>query len=140
MSFQNENTVWKGYTQLLLPLGHKADVNELTTLASLLVDNNRGEIEFIHVIKEGSYTELSREWRAGSKRVTDSHHLMMKKDIHSKKNIVQAHSIESGILSEAENIIADAIVLGWGPKPQSHISSMASHLLRDAKSDIIVYK
>lgn len=140
MSSENENGVWNGYKQLLLPLGHKADVNELTTLASLLVDKKRGKVEFVHVIEKGSYTTLSREWRTGSRRVSESHHIMMKKGIHSERNILKAESIEKGILNEAEEILADAIILGWGPKPRSHISSMASHVLRDAKSDIIVYK
>lgn len=131
---------WGGYRNILLPLGHKADVNNLTTLASLLVDHDQGKIDFLHVIEEGNYSHLPREWRTGSKRVTESHHMMMKKGIHSQKQIVTAKSIVAGILNTAGENDSDAIILGWGPKPKSSISNLASNILSQAGCDVIIFK
>lgn len=137
---ENSNNRWQGYKQILLPMGHKADVNNLTNLASLLVDKKEGSIEFVHILEEGNYTRLPHEWRTGSKRVTESHHKMMKRGIHSEGQIKTARSILTGILSEAEEINADAIILGWGPKPKSSISNLASNIMSKANCDVIVFK
>lgn len=140
MNEQSKESNWNGFEKLLIPLGHKADVNNLTTLASFLVDKDKGNIEFIHVIVEGGYSDLPREWRVGSKRVVESHHMMMKKGIQSEKKILTADSIEKGILKEAANKDMDAIILGWGPKPKSSISKLASKIMNKANCDVIIYK
>jgi len=131
---------WKGYQKLLIPLGHKSDINNLTNLASLLVDRENGEVDFLHVIREGSYSKLPREWRAGSKRVVDSHHMMIKKGISSNKKIITSESILKGVLQEAKESDAGAILLGWGPKPQSSISKFVSKMMKKAECDVIVFK
>jgi nucleotide-binding universal stress UspA family protein len=135
---QKEN--WPGYKSILLPLGHKADINNLTELVSYIIDRKKGLVKFIHVIKQGSYTALPREWRNGAKRVTDSHHKMMKYGIHSDREIVTSETIERGILESSFEMEADAIILGWGPKPSSKISKMASNILDNSQSDVIIYK
>ncbi|MFW5995863.1 MAG: universal stress protein [Halanaerobiaceae bacterium] len=131
---------FKGYKKLLLPLGHRADVNNLTLLTSMLINRDRGLVEFMHVIEEGSYSRLPGEWRTGSKRVTESHHRMMKMGINSKRQILTASSIIGGILKEVEKEEADGLVLGWGPKPKSSISSLVSKILEKAPCDVMVYK
>lgn len=139
MSSQNEERV-QGYEKLLLPLGHKSDVNDLTLLASVLVNKNCGIVEFMHIIKEGSYSRVPGEWRKGSKRVTESHHKMMEMGIKSQRKIVTASSIVGGITREAQEIEADGLILGWGPKPKSSISSLVSRILEKAPCDVMVYK
>ncbi|MFW6237906.1 MAG: universal stress protein [Halanaerobiales bacterium] len=136
----SEDTKFQGYKKLLLPLGHKADVNNLTLLAAQLIDKKQGEIEFMHIIEEGSYSRLPGEWRTGAKRVTESHHRMMEMGIHSKRQILTASSIIGGILKETEKEEADGLILGWGPKPKSSISSLVSRILEKAPCDVMVYK
>jgi nucleotide-binding universal stress UspA family protein len=131
---------WPGYKKILLPLGHKADINNLTELVSYIIDRRKGLVKFIHVIKQGSYIQLPSEWRTGAKRVTDSHHKMMEYGIHSDREIVTAETIERGILETSFDMEADAIILGWGPKPSSKISKMASNILDNSQSDVIIYK
>lgn len=134
------NEDWKGYKKILLPLGHKADINNLTNLTSYLIDKKSGLVELIHIMKQGNYSGLPKEWREGGKRVTDSHHRMMRLGIHSERKMTTAQSIERGILEEAYDIKADAIILGWGPKPKSKISNMASHIMNNSHSDVIIFK
>lgn len=140
MISKKENGKWLGYEQILLPLGHKADINNLTKLTSFLIEKRKGEVELMHVMPEGHYSRVPKEWREGSKRVTESHHKMMKLGIHSNRKMTTAKSVERGILEEAYDISADAIILGWGPKPKSNISSMASHIMNNSHCDVIVYK
>ncbi len=136
---KNEGS-WLGYKNILLPLGHKADINNLTNLTSYLIDKKDGEVELIHIMKEGNYSGLPKEWREGSKRVTESHHKMMRLGLHSKRKMTTAQSIGRGILEEAFEIDADSIILGWGPKPKSKISGMASKIMNNANCDVIIYK
>lgn len=131
---------WKGYKKLLLPMGHKADVNNLTTLASIILDKKEGKVDFLHVMEEGKYAHLPHEWRVGSKRVTESHHIMMKMGIKSERSIVTSSSILDGILDKSEQDNSDAIVLGWGPKPKSSISRLISRIMNKANCDVIVFK
>lgn len=137
---RNSGQKWPGYKQLLLPLGHKADINNLTSLASILVDNDLGNVEFLHVIEQGSYSRLPHEWRVGAERVTESHHVMMKQGIDSQRQILTANSIVGGIIREADSIQAEAIVLGWGPKPRSSLSKPVSKIMDKANCDVIVFK
>jgi len=137
---EEENINWKGYKNILLPLGHKADINNLTELASFIIDRKNGSVKFIHVIKEGSYSNLPREWREGAKRVTDSHHMMMGYGIDSEREIVTSKSIERGILETSFEMKADAIILGWGPKPGSKISNLASNIMGNFHGDVLIYK
>ncbi|MFW6256641.1 MAG: universal stress protein [Bacillota bacterium] len=139
MSEKQENR-FSGYEKLLLPLGHRSDVNKLTLLASLLIEEKQGIVEFMHIIKEGSYSKVPGEWRRGSKRVTESHHKMMEMGIKSQRKIVTASSIFGGIIQEVEKAEADGLVLGWGPKPKSSISSLVSRILEKAPCDVMVYK
>ncbi|MCF8000669.1 MAG: universal stress protein [Halanaerobiales bacterium] len=134
------NGKWTGYEKILLPLGHKADINNLTNLTSFLIEKRKGEVELIHVMPEGQYSRVPKEWREGSKRVTESHHRMMTLGIHSNRKMTTAKSVERGILEEAYDIDADAIILGWGPKPKSNISNMASHIMNNSHCDVIIYK
>lgn len=131
---------WPGYNKILLPLGHKADINNLTDLASYIIERKKGEVKFIHVMREGSYIDLPREWREGAKRVTESHHKMMKYGIHSDREIVTSKTVERGILETAFDMDAEAIILGWGPKPGAKISKMASHIMDNFHGDVIIYK
>jgi len=131
---------WPGYNKILLPLGHKADINNLTDLASYIIERKKGEVKFIHVMREGSYTDLPREWREGAKRVTESHHKMMKYGIHSDRKIVTSKTIERGILETAFDMEAEVIILGWGPKPGAKISKMASRIMDNFHGDVIIYK
>ncbi len=140
MIANNNDGDWKGYKKILLPLGHKADINNLTNLTSFLIDQKSGLVELIHIMKQGNYSGLPKEWREGGKRVTDSHHKMMRLGIHSDRKMTTAESIERGILEEAYDIEADAIILGWGPKPKSKISKMASHIMNNSHSDVIIFK
>lgn len=140
MMSENNQLNWEGYKKLLLPMGHKADVNNLTTLSSIIIDRKEGKVNFLHVIEEGKYSHLPHEWRIGSKRVTESHHIMMKKGIKSERTIITSRSILDGILEEAENKNTDAIVLGWGPKPKSSISRLISTIMNKANCDVIVFK
>lgn len=138
MNKLNEN--WPGYKKILLPLGHKADINNLTDLASYIIERKKGEVKFIHVMQEGSYIDLPREWREGAKRVTESHHKMMEYGIHSDREIVTSKTIERGILETAFDLEAEVIILGWGPKPGAKISKMASHIMDNFYGDVIIYK
>ncbi|RCW81793.1 hypothetical protein DER71_12221 [Halanaerobium sp. DL-01] len=131
---------WPGYNKILLPLGHKADINNLTDLASYIIERKKGMVKFIHVIQEGSYINLPREWREGAQRVTDSHHKMMTYGIHSDREIVTSKTIERGILETAFDMEAEAIILGWGPKPGAKISKMASNIMGNFHGDVIIYK
>lgn len=140
MIAENQEGRWSGYKKILLPLGHKADINNLTNLTSYLIDKRQGEVELIHIMKQGNYSGLPKEWREGSKRVTESHHNMMRLGLHSNRKMTTAESIERGILEEAFDIEADSIILGWGPKPKSKISKMASKIMNNANCDVIVYK
>lgn len=137
---ENKKGRWSGYKKMLLPLGHKADINNLTNLTSYLIDKKKGVVELIHIMQQGHYSGLPKEWREGSKRVTESHHKMMRYGIHSQRKMTTAETIERGILEEAFEIEADAIILGWGPKPKSKISNMASKIMNNAQCDVIIYK
>lgn len=137
---ENLKEKWFGYNKILLPLGHKADINNLTDLASSIIESKKGMVKFIHVIKEGSYINLPREWREGAKRVTESHHKMMRYGIHSDREIVTSKTIERGILETASDMEAEAIILGWGPKPAAKISGMASNIMKNFDGDVIIYK
>lgn len=140
MIAENNEGRWSGYKKILLPLGHKADINNLTNLTSYLIDKRKGEVELIHIMKEGNYSGLPKEWREGSKRVTESHHKMMSMGLHSNRKMTTAQSIGRGILEESFDIEADSIILGWGPKPKSNISKMASKIMNNANCDVIIYK
>ncbi|MFW6007236.1 MAG: universal stress protein [Bacillota bacterium] len=140
MTAKNHEGTWEGYKKLLLPMGHKADVNNLTTLSSIIVDRKEGKVNFLHVMEEGKYSHLPQEWRVGSKRVTESHHIMMRKGLKSERSIVTSSSILDGILEEAEKKDTDGIVLGWGPKPKSSISKLISKIMSRANCDVIVFK
>ncbi|MFW5873669.1 MAG: universal stress protein [Bacillota bacterium] len=131
---------WSGYNKILLPLGHKADINNLTELVSFIIERKKGKVKFIHVIREGSYINLPREWREGAKRVTESHHKMMTYRIRSDREIVTSKTIRRGILETAFDMKAEAIILGWGPKPGSKISKMASHIMDNFHGDVLIYK
>lgn len=137
---EQKKECWPGYKNILLPLGHKADINNLTELASYIVDRKKGVVKFIHVIEQGSYTALPKEWREGAKRVTESHHRMMSLGIHSDREIVTSETIERGILETSYDMEADAIILGWGPKPGAKISKLASHIIDSSQADVIIYK
>lgn len=131
---------WQGYNKILLPLGHKADINDLTELASYIIERKKGKVKFIYVMREGSYTDLPREWREGANRVTESHHKMMAYGIHSDREIVTSKTIERGILETAFDMEAEAIILGWGPKLGTKISKMASNIMDNFHGDVIIYK
>ncbi|MCF8008386.1 MAG: universal stress protein [Halanaerobiales bacterium] len=140
MISKDKSGKWTGYNKMLLPLGHKADINNLTNLVSYLIEKKSGIVELIHVMKEGNYSGIPREWREGGDRVTESHHMMMRKGIHSRRKMTTNKSIARGILEEAYDLDADAILLGWGPKPKSKISKMASHIMNNSHCDVIIYK
>ena len=136
----SEKRKWKGYKNILLPLGHNADVNNLTKLVSFLINKKEGFVELNHVIEEGSYSKLPGEWREGAKRVTESHHMMMRFGIHSERKVITAENVKRGILEEALEMESDLIILGWGPKPKSKISGMISKIMDKSHCDVIVYK
>lgn len=141
MSESDKNKeVWRGYKKILLPLGHKADINNLTELASLVIDEQNGMVMFIHVMEQGSYATIPKEWREGAKRVTESHNKMMTYGISSKREVITSKSIVRGILETSYDIEAEAIIMGWGPKPGKKISKMASKVMDGAHGDVLIYK
>lgn len=129
-----------GYERILVPIGHKGDINNLTLLSKLLVDKVRGRVEFIHVTKESSFSNSQKEWRIGSKRVTKSQHNLMMDGISSKGNIRTSKSITQGIIDEAEEFEPDLILLGWAGESQSSLSRFVSEILKKADCDVIVFK
>ncbi|MFW5980484.1 MAG: universal stress protein [Halanaerobiaceae bacterium] len=137
---ENKKKVWNGYRKILITMGNKIDVNSLTNLGSILVDKKQGEIEFLKVIEINFNGHIPPDWREGYEIIEKSHNMMIEQGIQSKKEVETAISIEKGILEEAKKIMADAIVLGWGPKPKSSISALVSRIIRKANCDIIVMK
>lgn len=140
MNEKKDTNDWQGYNRLLIPIGHESDVNDLTTLSSFLVNRKEGRIDFSHVIKGGSYSNIPHEWRIASDRITQSHHRMMREGIDSSRNIRMADSIEKGILAQAQENDSDGIILGWGPEPTSNISHLISRIMKNARCDVIVFK
>ncbi|MGM0442513.1 MAG: universal stress protein [Elusimicrobiota bacterium] len=137
---KNKNKISKGYDNILLPLGHRDDVNKLTALAPLLLDKKESKIHLLHLMIEGKYSQLPREWRTGSKRVTASHHKMMRAGINSKPHMITAKSIETGIVNQVRENKCDLVVLGWGPKPKSSISGLVTNIMSNVACDVIVFK
>lgn len=131
---------WAGYEEILLPLGHKDDVNNLTDLAPRLINSRTGTIHFLHLMIEGDYSHLPSEWRIGSQRVTDSHHRMMEEGIDSEPHLTTGNTLPGGILEQATENDCDGILLGWGPKPKSKISSLITEIMNRAEADVIVFK
>lgn len=140
MNEKKEKKDWQGYNRLLIPIGHESDVNDLTTISSYLVDRKKGRIDFSHVIKGGSYSNIPQEWRIASDRITESHHRMMREGIDSSRNIRMADSVVKGILAQAEENKSDGIILGWGPEPTSSISRLISRIMKNATCDVFVFK
>ncbi len=139
MSNQNNDENWNGYQDILLPLGHKDDVNNLSDLAPLL-NKEGGTIHLLHIMIEGKYSKLPREWRIASRRISESHHALMRKGIASETHMVTAKSLTGGILSQAEESDCDLILLGWGPRPKSSISKLITKVMSNADCDVIVFK
>ncbi|MFW6270523.1 MAG: universal stress protein [Bacillota bacterium] len=137
---REENTIWNGYNKMLISIGGNSEIDNIVNLGSILVEPQEGEIEFLHVIKLKYNGQLPKNWREDSHRVKECNNILQEKGYHSKDEIVTANSIKKGILEEAERINADVIVVGWGPKPLGSVSSLVSHLMRKAQSDVIVFK
>lgn len=140
MNKQDKNNFSAGYDNIMLPLGHKGDVNNLTSLAPLLLEDKKSKIHLVHLMVEGKYSRLPREWRLGSKRVTDSHHELMSRGINSEPHIVTAESLETGMLQQAKETGSDIVLLGWGPKPKSSVSAFVTNIMSNVSCDVIVFK
>lgn len=140
MNPRGKETRWRGYRNLLIPVAHKTDVNRLTALAALLADPAEGSVEFFHVVEQGDYATVPHRWRTGLERVTKNQRVLAQQGYSSTKRMVTADSVIGGILQEAEERNADAIALGWGPKPESSLSPLATRVMTRASCDIIIYK
>ena len=101
-----------GYERVLVPVGDKSDPNMLTELSSTLVDPRRGAVRFTHVTTDRSFVGGQEEWRTGSDSVAESQHTLREESIESTGTIRTASSALEGILEEAEEYEADAILIG----------------------------
>ncbi|MCF2166481.1 universal stress protein [Halobacterium salinarum] len=133
MSTRNET----GYERVLVPVGDKSDPNMLTELSSILVDPRRGAVRFTHVTTDRSFVGSQENWRTGSNSVAESQHTLREEGIESTGTIRTASSALDGILEEAEEYEADAILIGWTDKDS--VSSLVDKLLRKAGCDVIVF-
>ena len=126
-----------GYERVLVPVGDKSDPNMLTELSSTLVDPRRGAVRFTHVTTDRSFVGGQEEWRTGSDSVAESQHTLREESIESTGTIRTASSALEGILEEAEEYEADAILIGWTDKDS--VSSLVDKLLRKANCDVVVF-
>lgn len=126
-----------GYERVLAPVGDKSDPNMLTHLSSILVDPRRGAVRFTHVTTDRSFVGSQENWRTGSDSVAESQHTLREEGIDSTGTIRTASSALEGILEEAEEYDADAILIGWTDKDS--VSSLVDKLLRKANCDVIVF-
>jgi len=126
-----------GYERVLVPVGDKSDPNMLTQLSSTLVDPRRGAVRFTHVTTDRSFVGSQEAWRTGSDSVAESQHTLREEGVESDGTIRTASSALDGILEEAEEYDADAILIGWTDKDS--VSSLVDKLLRKANCDVIVF-
>jgi len=126
-----------GYKRVLVPVGDKSDPNMLTELSSILVDPRRGAVQFTHVTTDRSFVGSQENWRTGSESVAESQHTLREEGIESTGTIRTASTALDGILEEAEEYEADAILIGWTDKES--VSSLVDRLLRKANCDVIVF-
>ncbi|MCU4742612.1 universal stress protein [Halobacteria archaeon AArc-m2/3/4] len=127
-----------GYERVLVPVGDKSDPNMLTELSSILVDPRRGTVRFTHVTTDRSFVGSQENWRTGSASVAESQHTLREEDIESTGTIRTASSAVNGILEEASEYDADAILIGWTDKDS--VSSLVDKLLRKADCDVVVFR
>ena len=130
----------EGYDKILVPIGHKGDINELTKMTKMLVNEDNGKAEFLHVTEEDNFSYSQKEWRIGSERVTKSQHDLMMDGIASKGNIRTSKSISQGILDEADDLDPDLILLGWSSGNKIKLKRFVSKILKKADCDVIVFK
>lgn len=126
-----------GYERVLVPVGDKSDPNMLTHLASILVDPRRGAVRFTHVTTDRSFVSSQENWRTGSNAVAESQHTLREEGIESTGTIRTASSAVGGILEEADEYDADAILIGWTDKDS--VSRLVDKLLRNADCDVVVF-
>jgi len=126
-----------GYERVLVPVGDKSDPNMLTELSSILVDPRRGAVRFAHVTTDRSFVGGQEEWRTGSDSVAEKQHKLRKENIEGTGTIRTASSLLEGILEEARDYDADAILTGWTDKDS--VSSLVDQLIQKAKCDVIVF-
>jgi len=133
MSARNEI----GYERVLVPVGDKSDPNKLTELSSILVDPRRGAVRFTHVTTDRSFVGSQENWRTGSDSVAESQHTLREEGIESTGTIRTASTALDGILEEADEYDAEAVLIGWTDKDS--VSSLVDKLLRKASCDVIVF-
>ena len=126
------------YERVLVPVGDKSDPNNLTELASLLVDPRHGAVQFVHVTTDRSFVGSQEAWRTGSESVARNQHQLKQQGIESTGSIRTASSAVAGILEEAEEYDADAILIGW--TDTDAISRIVEQLLRKADCDVLVFR
>lgn len=126
-----------GYERVLVPVGDKSDPNMLTELSSVLVDPRFGAVRFTHVTTDRSFVGSQENWRTGSESVAESQHALREEGIESNGTIRTASTAVGGILEEAAEYDADAILIGWTDKDS--VSSLVDKLLRKADCDVIVF-
>lgn len=126
-----------GYERVLVPVGDKSDPNMLTHLSSILVDPRCGAVRFTHVTTDRSFVGSQENWRTGSDSVAESQHTLREEGIESTGTIRTASSALDGILEEADEYDADAILIGWTDKDS--VSNLVDRLLRKANCDVVVF-
>lgn len=134
----NDTTQQIGYERLLVPVGDKSDPNNLTELSSLLVDPRHGAVQFVHVTTDRSFVGSQEDWRTGSESVAQSQHQLRQQGIESTGSIRTARNAVNGILEEADEYDADAILIGW--TDTDSVSRMVAQLLRKADCDVLVFR
>jgi len=134
----NETAQQTGYERVLVPVGDKSDPNNLTELSSLLVDPRHGAVQFVHVTTDRSFVGSQQAWRTGSESVAQSQHQLRQQGIESTGSIRTAHNAAAGILEEAEEYEAEAILIGW--TDTDAISRIVEQLLRKADCDVLVFR
>ncbi len=134
---------------ILVPLANPDTERSLITLSAALARNRRSRLQLIHVINVPRQTPLEAGRLAYEKRRKEKETLLdtasrraAEFGVRAKVNAIVAHNVPSAILSVANTIQSDLIVMGWRGEvraPRIQRTNVAG-VLKVAKENVLVLK
>ncbi|MCF7876455.1 universal stress protein [Candidatus Bipolaricaulota bacterium] len=142
MNEEETSLIRPEYENILISVANPDNAKQLVRLAQL-ISTRRATLHIMNVTKDKPFPEREKSWRQGSQVVMDTTHYAQKLGRIAKPLAATSSSIPGSIVSAAEEVEADLIVMGWFGRitPVAvRRSSVVNKVLHRAPCDVTVFK